>query len=221
MVSSEEKIMTTVHHGFNLQAIRTELNRADWEDDAEEPGLQVRRLYLGSVLSLTPSGKFYTPFACSNVDACKTCKGTTRVVARRHKRRTQKKQAGRHARILRRFEALYGSPDTETGLEPSPSLAPRYRPTASERRAAYAFIDRQPKAYRSRYLRVGATCTACGGLGSREAYLDELWNEAAEEAISSIEGCYLEWVDGDAFACESRDAEESDENEEESENATA
>ena len=28
---------------------------------------EARRVYLGSVLNLAPSGKYYTPFACSNV----------------------------------------------------------------------------------------------------------------------------------------------------------
>lgn len=31
--------------------------------------------YLGSVFGLLPSGKYYTPFASSNVDACSRCKG--------------------------------------------------------------------------------------------------------------------------------------------------
>lgn len=32
-------------------------------------------LYLGTVFSIMPSGKYYLPFACSNVDACNRCKG--------------------------------------------------------------------------------------------------------------------------------------------------
>jgi hypothetical protein len=35
----------------------------------------VRGLYLGSIFNNTPSGKFYLPFACSNVDACNICGG--------------------------------------------------------------------------------------------------------------------------------------------------
>lgn len=32
-------------------------------------------IYIGSVLSLTPSGKYYLPFACSHVENCNRCKG--------------------------------------------------------------------------------------------------------------------------------------------------
>lgn len=31
--------------------------------------------YLGTVMGLTPSGKYYQPYACSNVDTCTRCKG--------------------------------------------------------------------------------------------------------------------------------------------------
>jgi hypothetical protein len=198
--------MTTVDHGFDLKAIRANLDREDWESDPENPGYQVRRIYLGDVFSLTPSGKMYMPFACGNLDACETCKGTGSVVPRRYRRRTQKKHATRHAKVMARFDALWGKGD-ETGA-PMPSLGPAYRPAGQ--RAAFRFIDRQPKRFRLRYLSVGTTCTACGGCGSREAHVDELWNEAAEETVGSIDGVHLSWEDGDAFAVETRDAPEDD-----------
>ena len=194
--------MTTVEHGFNLEAIRAELDTETWEEDPEDDGREIRRVFLGSVFSLTPSGKMYAPFACSNLSPCPTCKGTGRIIPRRYKRRTQKKHIARHAYVLRRFDALFDGPD---GM---PSLGVQYRPN---KRAAYAFIDRQPKKYRMRGFLPGTSCTACNGYGSREAWLDELWQEAAEEAINSIDGVYLSWEDGDAFACESRDKEEEDE----------
>jgi len=46
------------------------------EDDEENPGTRVGRSYLGTVFSLAPSGKYYTPFANSNVDPCPRCRGT-------------------------------------------------------------------------------------------------------------------------------------------------
>jgi|SRR5215469_5502415 len=200
--------MTTVEHGFNLKAIRFELSKEDWQEDIDNPGQEIRRLYLGDVFSLTPSGKMYMPFACSNLTPCATCKGSGRTVLRRLKRRTQKKHASRHAYVMRRFDCLYGA------LDGIPSLGIKYRKRQGRDRpqrehAAYAFIDRQPKRYRLRYLAQGSSsCTACNGMGSREAYLDELWNEAAEEAIGSIEGVFLSWENGDAFACETRETPE-------------
>ena len=78
--------------------------------------------FLGSVFSLTPSGKYYTPWANGNVEDCPRCKGK-------------------------------GS--TANGKE----------------------------------------CSWCGGIGSREAFLDELWTEEVERlagkyslSLSSGEG---------------------------------
>ena len=31
------------------------------------------QIYIGSVMNILPSGMYYTPFACSNVEICKTC----------------------------------------------------------------------------------------------------------------------------------------------------
>jgi len=51
--------------GLNTQAIREELNQEEWED--VEPDRQERRVFLGTVFGLTPSGKYYMPWAHSNV----------------------------------------------------------------------------------------------------------------------------------------------------------
>lgn len=39
----------------------------DMDECPDNPDILQRTIYLGSILSLTPSGKFYLPFACSNV----------------------------------------------------------------------------------------------------------------------------------------------------------
>ena len=77
-------------------------------------GNVIASLFVGTVFSLTPSGKYYLPFACSNVELCPRCKGTGQT------------KNGKH-------------------------------------------------------------CTWCDGLGSREAYLDELWNDTLEEKASEYD----------------------------------
>lgn len=47
-------------------------------------------------------------------------------------------------------------------------------------------------------------CTQCGGMGSREAFLDEKWREMVTEAFESEDMIYEE-DSGDIFAVESRD----------------
>jgi hypothetical protein len=50
--------------GLNVQAIREELSGLEWElsDDGYK-----RSVYIGTVFNLAPSGKYYMPWACSNV----------------------------------------------------------------------------------------------------------------------------------------------------------
>jgi hypothetical protein len=65
-------------HGatFNWPKVRAELDAADWEADFENPGTEERRVWLGASIALNPSGKFYLPFACSNVAGdCPVCGG--------------------------------------------------------------------------------------------------------------------------------------------------
>jgi hypothetical protein len=46
-------------------ALKAEIEASDVIED--ECGNEVKSVYLGSVFSLSPSGKYYTPFASSNV----------------------------------------------------------------------------------------------------------------------------------------------------------
>ena len=55
---------------FNIDVIRKEMRTAEWVRDAHG---EERRVYLGTILSLTPSGKVYTPYANSNVNTCREC----------------------------------------------------------------------------------------------------------------------------------------------------
>ena len=193
--------MTTVNHGFDLKAIQGGLQLSGWEDDPNDDARQTRRIYLGSFQALTPSGKLYTLWACSNVMGCNTCKGSGRLVPRKYKRRAIKKHRSRHARITRAFDRLNGD---SPGI---PSLKAPFRPT--NKRAAFSYIDRQPKRYRMRYLAIGSMCQACGGSGSRDAHLDELWHEACQLAFGSI-GVSFESDSGDYFALEYRDMPDPD-----------
>jgi len=194
--------MPKVHHGFDLGAIRAELDASDWEEDFDNPGTETRQVFLGTVFALTPSGKYYLPFACSNVDACETCQGTGLVMPRRTRRRIVKKHVARHATTMRRWRKRWGAPTGLYGREL----------TAHEAKAK-AWLQSQPKAFRTTHFSNGTTCPACCGLGSREAHLDELWREEAESALETI-GCSLQGGEGDPcdlFAAEYRDAEEKEE----------
>ena len=53
--------------GLDFAKIREEINKQPWEESDSDPDREDRRLFLGTAMALTPSGKFYTAFASSNV----------------------------------------------------------------------------------------------------------------------------------------------------------
>jgi hypothetical protein len=116
------------------QVIKSGLLDTPYQDTDME-GNTVERVFLGTVFSLTPSGKYYTPFASGNVDTCKRCKGTGYI------QHTSNNTTG-HPTFL-----------TES-------------------------------------------CSFCGGLGSREAYEDSVFNEELESAAGRA-GWFIESGEGD------------------------
>lgn len=58
---------------LDLHILTKKLEHAEAEYD-EENDVWIKTIYFGTVMSLTPSGKYYTPFACSNVEICESCK---------------------------------------------------------------------------------------------------------------------------------------------------
>jgi hypothetical protein len=143
---------------LRVSEVRKLLYAEDWENDPNDKHQQVRRVWIGTIFGVTPSGKMYMPFACSNVMGCDACAGTGQIP--NHKARV--------SRALAR--------------------SPRYE-------------DRR-RAYRS--------CTACCGMGSREAYLDELWNDYVSKLADDIDA-FADWNDGDLFISQCRDKPEEEE----------
>ena len=120
--------------GFDPKEIRRLVDYEEWGAIPPDGDL-ARGIFLGTVFALCPSGKYYTPWANSNVEDCPRCKGkgTTK----------------------------------------------------------------------------GNVCTWCQGMGSREAYLDDMWYEKAQRALDRV-GLILENGEGDPcdlFAVEYRDTD--------------
>lgn len=156
----------------DLEALKADLEAEDPQEGmGDDP---YKAVFLGSIFSLTPSGKFYAPFACSNVDACPVCKGSGSVGAHK-KKRIRKKAGKRYQQLMDR--ARNGSRDKA--------------------------IAEYPQRQRYQRMSLGTSCTFCAGMGSREAYLDECWREQAEAELDTI-GAWLEGGEGDPcdlFAC--------------------
>lgn len=61
---------------INWAECLNELQKLQFVSEFRHQGYEeeCRAIYLGSTMNLTPSGKYYTPIACSNVEVCNTCK---------------------------------------------------------------------------------------------------------------------------------------------------
>lgn len=123
-------------------------------------------LFIGTVFSLTPSGKYYTPWATSNVESCPRCKGKGKL------------------RVFDTCQACKGN-----GHRMVSELAALRN--ESEKTTRRFLLDKYPDCnlamghfdciYCKGEGQIARVCDWCEGLGSREAYLDQVWNETLEE----------------------------------------
>ena len=138
--------------------------------------------FLGTVLSLTPSGKYYLPFACSNVDSCPTCEGS-----------------GNQPEKFDQCSICNGR-----GIRQIETLANLRHGTMKETREF--LTENYPDSVITDYLftcqgcqgagYVSVTCETCQGVGSEEAYHDQLWNEALDTQ-AELHGGWVQSGEGD------------------------
>lgn len=155
-----------IHLNFDPEVVLREIKKEPFEDGRRSVGL-------GSVFSLTPSGKYYQPFACGNLNDCPVCQGSgdaPRTLKRRVLRKWRNENRRRRKLWIKRFS--------------SPRFWPRY-------------VHAQSDALNKKARRVDASCPRCGGLGCAEAHDDEIWQSMAEEALSAV-GLSLEVSEGDS-----------------------
>ena len=61
--------------GIDWDHVMKKLEEAEPYEDVSNPGIKVKSVFLGTVFSLLPSGKYYTFWACSNLESCPLCEG--------------------------------------------------------------------------------------------------------------------------------------------------
>lgn len=179
----------------NWQAVKEEMDGQAWEEDSDNRDMEVRRIFLGTVFALCPSGKYYTPFANSNVNPCPACHGTCEIIPRGIRFRTLKKWRKARDRCWKLMEKRGFKGDVRKLYTQS---AYRYYRYAMQRMANFP-------------------CELCEGLGSYEAKLDEIYYEKLE-AEAGEHGYAIENGEGDpcdVFISEYRDKPETEEVEEE------
>jgi hypothetical protein len=155
-------------------------------------------VWLGTIFGLTPSGKFYMPWACSNVMGCKRCKGKGEVVNRKADAAVYAAADTRNAELLADLLANHGPwfekawpKDKADELEASRKVANDNKPTL--------------------------TCTWCNGHGSHEAAKDADWWDALTAVAASLDlmvGRYDGESEDGVWLCDPRSPVFNNENEE-------
>ena len=174
----------------DIGALQTDLEQQDWQDDPDDEYQEIRSIFFGTVMGSTPSGKYYLPFACSNVDPCPVCKGQGTVL------QPQGDQGLHYA-----LESMSLHVRTYLMLKYGPACENKW-PKEAEEILRNIVLTMAPHAKRT-------TCPACEGLGSREALLDQLWWEIAENKLAEIDA-YIHCGEGcatDIFISQRRDKE--------------
>lgn len=178
-------------HGvpFEQAELRKLLDKAEWEDDDEGNDEQVRRVWLGTIFGITPSGKVYAPFACSNVAGdCPVCNGEG----------SREPRTGR--RIRRRAKARDFAFSHGTCRRGFAHKCP-------------AYVARVKRARDAAHKASNLSCAACDGNGSISAARDTRYQESLELLANSIDASISHYEDS-IFVVEYRDkvnAEECDE----------
>ena len=170
-----------------------ELHKQDVQDVPMDEG-KCRMLFIGTVFRIMPSGKFYMPWACSNVEPCPRCKGGGTIPNKNHDAQKYEHAVELDRACRRMAMDKYGS--WFEGKWPA---------------EVKAECDRSGE--RVRLFQKDNTCSLCNGVGSREAYEDEMMQEWLHH-YAQQEGCYVTSGEGDPcdlFLCESVEEEETEE----------
>ena len=179
---------TEIVTDINWDAVKAAMETAEWQDTFDDDR-QEKSVFLGTVFALLPSGKYYLPFAHSNVNACPACNGQG-VIINVSRRRAKKWLAARER--CWRLAAKYHLQGNIEQLQ---------------KRSWYRY-------YRKTFALSGNwECQLCEGLGSYEAKLDELYYALLEREAEE-HGFYIQNGEGDpcdifaAVGRESSDVEE-------------
>lgn len=156
-----------------IRSVIPDLDHGEIEKDDE--GNYIKTTFIGTVFAIMPSGKYYLPFACSNVDICPYCDGNG--------------STPNTNLIIKEFSRYYG-------------VYLYYHDMIEKGEISYSDLSRDERIeYSDAYDYINilnpsmVECPLCCGVGSREAYEDQVFQESLEKEaekhhawISSGEG---------------------------------
>jgi len=176
------------------QRYRRDIRQWDWDQiraealsNPNEPGEWEEEHYgscfIGSVMSLTPSGKVYAPWATSNLYPCPQCKGTGRICNRKTG------DADRYYPGKEELDAARVEAATQHGF------------TSGWPEGLLDSLNTRARELET--FNPVQECNWCGGIGCHEAAQDEDWREALEYVAGS-KGMWVtngEGCSSDLFIC--------------------
>lgn len=179
---------------FDLEVVKAELEKTEWEDDPSDSDRQIRMVYLGSVQNLYPSGKIYMPWACSNLEPCPVCGGEGKL----------DNPTADYA-LFKMFEdATHGMRGAAMKAY-GPYVAKGWPTPLVE---ALDYMQLRLNKYQQHVM-----CDTCDGIGSEEAAKDDRWRDQVERELDSI-GAFLTSGEGsmdDLYAAQSQERSEVEE----------
>lgn len=176
-----------------------ECNLGELRDYGEktDDGEVIESLYLGSLIN--PSGKYYMPWACSNVKPCPKCGGTGDS---KKSEKCPNCPDGRRSITALAISRQDTHEHIISQIKSGEILAEDYRD--SDRTFKCLLCNGTGKVHQS--------CSYCGGCGSREAHEDELFWEFLEH-YADKHGCFIQSGEGDpcdTFLCRVKETDESE-----------
>lgn len=184
-----------VQTDIDWAAIVAQMEQSSWEENVHDTDQEIRQVCLGTQMGLSPSGKYYQPWASGNLLPCFACGGSGRVTLRVPNRRAKKARKRLEAievKMDRLISSAKGKRDTWVGVR-------RFN-------VGYANDMREkldPLACGNKH------CERCDGEGSHEAAADErFWEKLDAEAQEH--GFFIDHSeDGDSvFVAELRQKDE-------------
>lgn len=150
-----------------------EMENEVYYDECE--GYHYKSVFLGTVFALCPSGKYYMPFACSNVEVCSVCNGAGVVSNGAYNKEILDEMKEIEADFIQKLK------DKNCTYWDMPK---EDREDMDEAREIIRATEQTVQ------------CPYCHGVGSREAYEDEEFYTALDAELEA-RGMYREHGEGD------------------------
>ena len=146
----------------------------------EEPykdidGNTLKSVFIGTCFNIMPSGKYYMPFACSNVEKCSKCDGKGEITNPNADMALYEEYRYKEQKWIEFMR------DNDTWYH---SLTDEQKKQIDEIRKMEEYYDEKIE------------CPVCHGVGSEEAYKDQVMQEALED-YANKHGAHVHSGEGD------------------------